>query len=468
MKRNIFNKKFIAGLGIISMLATVGLSGVNYNLTKAQTSFHQINSGVSVCFERVGQSFTALMIKDFSSNYLTKDFQSMTGECFNEVARSLSELTASKILLKNVNNLKSDLFWFDQKVNKIVDMVKSENINLSQSNIINKYDELYSMKSELESSISSEANSLNQNIFWSLGGVILGGFGFLFSLFAFGLSRKLENNELLEAADQLENSPSTDLASWEIKLGRLLEKAVDPRVKTMLMSAFSQKNEMILSLEAKLHRQAVMTGRYEVSLSGVNGSLNEFDEIDSKGSSIDFNFLMNMVIEKLNDKIQKKSLILNMDLSDDFQIVGVEEDLQQFMYTLLNYNINHFENSPGNSLKIKSKALGGIAYCQIAREGMAFTDTEIKVLTGKASQVVDAPMQLVLLKELLDETGASMSVKNKVSANGIVDGVMEVIFNRSEESVQIPEMTNSKSTTNVVKGNKAAIREFFDRQLEAN
>ncbi len=234
------------------------------------------------------------------------------------------------------------------------------------------------------------------------------------------------------------------------------------------MNAFSEKNEAILSLEAKLHRQAVMTGRYEVSLADASGSLSEYDESEAKGNAIDFNFLMNMVIEKLNDKIQKKSLILNMDLSDDFQIVGVEEDLQQFMYTLLNYNINHFENSPRNSLKIKSKALGGIAYCQIAREGMAFTDTEIKVLTGKASQVVDAPMQLVLLKELLDETGASMSVKNKVSANGIVDGVMEVIFNRSEESVQIPEMTNSKSTTNVVKGNKAAIREFFDRQLEAN
>ena len=80
MKEKLLKTKSIMGMGILAIGMIFGISILNNNLLSQQTSFLKLNNGVGICFQRITQTFTALMIRDLRSDYLTSDFRSTTGD----------------------------------------------------------------------------------------------------------------------------------------------------------------------------------------------------------------------------------------------------------------------------------------------------------------------------------------------------------------------------------------------------
>lgn len=90
----------------------------NVNATDHLAALQQ---GVSTCFARVTQTFTAAMIRDLRSPYLNKDFMALSDECLREGAKTAQvDLTLMPKASRLNNELVSETYWFHEKVQKVL------------------------------------------------------------------------------------------------------------------------------------------------------------------------------------------------------------------------------------------------------------------------------------------------------------------------------------------------------------
>jgi len=95
MKRMILTTKFLAVVAGISLVSLVMISTTGSNLSTKQASIYKMASGMNVCFQRVNQTFTALMLRDLTSNFISNEFKNTTGECFSQLSSALGGVVAS-------------------------------------------------------------------------------------------------------------------------------------------------------------------------------------------------------------------------------------------------------------------------------------------------------------------------------------------------------------------------------------
>jgi hypothetical protein len=120
-------------------------------------------------------------------------------------------------------------------------------------------------------------------------------------------------------------------------------------------------------------------------------------------------------------------------------------------------SLNH---NQGRKVVVRSKPLGGIAYCKFKILGHSFSDDELAIINGKEPKSADnVNVNLILLKELIHDANATIAVKN-TQQNGIVESEIEMIFERA----QIQEVKETPKV-NIVKGSKQDIKRFFAQNL---
>src|SRR5690606_24575930 len=113
-------KKLFWMSGLTFVIACSSIVYQQNQVNRAQ-SLSRLHNGVGTCFTRVAQTFTALMVNDLNSIYLSKDFKGLTSECFNEVNKVYKNIFGSKTvdqMTKNLNDLTSDAHWFSERVEK--------------------------------------------------------------------------------------------------------------------------------------------------------------------------------------------------------------------------------------------------------------------------------------------------------------------------------------------------------------
>ena len=77
------------------------------------------------------------------------------------------------------------------------------------------------------------------------------------------------------------------------------------------------------------------------------------------------------------------------------------------------------------------------------------------------------PINLILLRELVDDTGVKLGIKNKLNGQkGTCEAEVEIVFERaSEQHVEELITKPEQQTKMIVKGSKSQIREFLDQSL---
>src|SRR5437868_15284681 len=108
------SKRNIAGLFLLAALV-----GITYNIQENSTRIKRLTnfeSGMQTCFARVNQTYTAKMLGDTASNYLTQNFQNLTEECFAEgiLNVEVSFKTELSQVAKKLSTLASNVHWFHE------------------------------------------------------------------------------------------------------------------------------------------------------------------------------------------------------------------------------------------------------------------------------------------------------------------------------------------------------------------
>lgn len=461
MKDKLMKPKYFLSLGTIAFSFIIGLSYSYQGLGGDQIKLHNANSGLNICFQRVSQSFTALMIRDVKSSYLGKSFRASTGECLQEVSNSLSKLgdNVSKGAILTLNNLKSDLHWFDKKVDRVNDMASKGEIDISQSNITDKYSELEGMKSSLEDKILSNVEKIEGTKAFTLTAMILAQLGFVLSGLSFFFYRRIKGIEVQQTEEI-----SLDLGQEDPKV--ILRKIES----TLRAHSFEKTSDFLFShiknLESENQKLSnIMVSQnqysdsvYEIPLKGIEKEDNSNREVS------DFSVSLNTILDNVKTRAFNDGIILDTNLADEFSIYAEEEVLQQTLSALINYSMEQASYSQQErKVTLRSKSLGGIAYCKVIVAGHKFLDEELELFNG-GTPTPEMSLNLVLLKEMCKDANFSIALKNKQnSSQGKTSSEIELIFDRAKvKAVSLEKVPGTKESIKVVKGKKSDILNFLN------
>lgn len=399
-----------------------------------------LSSGVGICFTRITQTFTALMIQDFSSVYMKPTFMGDTGECFN-IANSEFNLLWGKAFkdgYKYINQIVSDLHWYHEKTQKLQKMVTEGGVSLANSNIINKYSSLETAKNNFTDAVDKK---IEENQTWTTAWFALSFISFAFFMMtAAGFGVQVKKRK--ETFDLIENEVSTSSDLSAAKIDRILENIFG---KLQMPQTYQAINNYYSNLLEKQY--ADFEKNDEIPVVSPKMTPKKVPVI-----SADFHTAMSSALESMQTKALSHGIMLEADLNDEFRVKGEQEAVDQFVYNLVNYAAdNSLASNEGRKISFKSNALGATAYLKIKVSNYCFNATELNFLNSGDQSFDDVNMNLIIIKELLSDIGATLAVKNKTSATQSLEGCeMEVVFERVLATEAIKEVK-------VVKGTKAQI-----------
>lgn len=439
MKNLNFSMKTMTIAATAFLVLSFGSIFVQNSLNVKEQKMTTLSNGVGTCFTRVNQSFTALMIQDFSSAYLQKDFMNGSQECFNVANKQFALLwgKAFKDGYKHINQIVSDLHWFNEKTQKLKTLVQDGGVSLTNSNIINKYTALETAKIGFTDAVEKKQTATRG---WATTWFVfsfVGFAGFLFVAGLFGTQQK-KNRKIFNEIEADTESSEANAA----KIDRILENVF---AKLEMPNTYKYVNEYYSNLLEKQY--AEFESNDEVR------TVTEIVEEKAQVVTADFHESVNSVLDSVQTKAFTHGIMLNADIEDDFHVKGDQEALTQFLFNLVDYAAdNSLHHNEGRRITLKSKALGGTAYFKVLIANYCFNADELNYLNSSEADAANINMNLILMKELLGDINATIAVKNKMSAKENLEGCeIEVIFQRYK--VEATE----KTVATVVKGTKKEI-----------
>lgn len=459
MKNLQLNAKKITGIGVVFLALTIGSFTTNRVMQSKISNQSSLSSGTNTCFTRVSQTFTALMIQDFSSSYLTQNFTDTTAECFTEAKTQFTSLfgTTFKDGFKSINALSSDLHWFHEKVQKLINLSRDNQVELSNSNILGKYSSLEELKNNFQDSLDKKTSELNRYSQISLSVNIISLAGFLLSIGLLFVQKRSDRealNKIEKEASALLDSESEIISA---QFERLMESALKRSGLDNTYSLFNQYHAELLEKHFQHFESSKGISNDNISDQKVNRlNVNETIEMEVKEALIKANFqeAMTTVLEAVTEKAFTHGIILDTDLEDHFWVKGDQETLEQLIYTVMTYATESAQcQVEGRKISLKSKPLGGTALFQVKLNNYCFNANELNYLNGQSESSDSVGMNLVLIHEMVKDLGANIAVKNKMNAQKNIEGSeFEIIFDRVKE-----DLAPVEKKVSIVKGTKKEI-----------
>lgn len=457
MKNIVTSSKFLITTTVIS-LVTMGVVAVGGNsLSHSQSSIYKLSNGLGVCFQRINQSFTALMLRDLKSQYLSSDFQATTGECLGQVSSQMTTLGAQVALTNKMDNFISDNHWFNEKLDRVTQMAQAGEVDLFQSNIIRKYEKLEGLKTEIDEgivNIASEKDSVKSIAAIAL---IISQLTLMLSILGLFFKRKFLSYSISEVEKLVKaDSPVSENHVLAQKVvTKLFANLEMPKTKNFIGNYISTIIEENYRVREHLVRANTVGDRFEIDQDGEEINIPAIPTVHHA----DLNLSLTTVLERVQDRAFNHGIILDANVDSEFHVKAQAEALDQFLFYIVSYAMDcSLEHNEGRKVIIIGKPLGGIGYCKVKIAGHAFDDEEFGIINGKDPKK-DTNIHLVLLKELINDSNARLAVKNRQNTQtGMTESEMELIFDRANI------VEEKKPRVSVLKGSKKDIQRFFREQ----
>lgn len=427
---------------------------INENLNSKMKTNSVLTGGTNTCFTRVAQTFTALMIQDLASPYLAKDFTVTTGECFNQLNKTFAAAYgASYVSAKqNLNKLISDLHWFHEKTGRLAKMAGDGAITLStNSNILNKYTALESVKTNFLDNIDAKTQSYATYKNLSVG-FAFAGFALMLVFVGLNIKEQYQNNEFLYGVNELSKELVADTTQNAAKIDRLVEhmaNKLDVPYFYELLSKY-QADLMDMQMNSSQGHAADMQAKIIEDKAAAPAVTLE----TPKREITEFGKILNVLMDRLNNKAFTHGIIFDTDLGEDFNVSGASESIEQLIFTLINQGIeSSLKHNEGRRVAIRSKALGGIAYFKMTVANHLFNPDELEAFNSGNSEALASNMNLMMINEIANDLNVGISFKNKVNDQNFTGSEIEVVFNRVMEEVD----TAAAKKVSVFKGKKSDI-----------
>lgn len=454
------NKRSIAGLFLLAALVmTTYEIQENSGRIKKLTNFE---SGMQTCFTRVNQTYTAKMLGEVSSEYLTQNFQNLTEECFAEGILNVEDSFKAEMSLvaKKLSTLASNVHWFHEDIlspgsaRAISENAETRDVGARFEKIETTKDEILESGEVYKAEIS-EALSRQKSFFYVSATflVIL-----MFSEYMSNTRRRLSNlaREKEAQAELLDNG-----GAGSVKVGEIIRAALEQNELFNCSKLFSNfhaqqlfdksfKNKNKFSLEELV---TPIGGR---STAAVNESIDKIWNDDSIGLSADklegkmlqdlnLENMSSSVIDLLAEKLFSQGVQLDVKIPENLMIKGRPEELEQTLYHLINYAINSTyadsKDSKDKSISIFAHRLGDIVAFDLIHSGAGFDEEILKQRVGISHSGKALDVDLQICQTLLTEIDAKIQLDNKINQNGVITGGrVKIIFKSGVNEARLVDL----------------------------
>lgn len=478
-----FYGKLLTPIILLTVLVT------NYNIQESASNFKKITNfenGIQTCFMRVNQSFTAKLLNDSSSNYLSSNFQSLTEECFAEAVVNLEDsfksnfLKASKVL----NTLASNVHWFHEdilapenlkKVDKNLKENEYRDVGSRFEKIEQTKDEILDLCEKFKSSVElSLKKQKNIFIFSTIFLLIF----ILIEMLLFFRNRII--NKKLEKEAKLElnyNTNQFSTKSVEIITDALIANNLNNC--SLLFANYKPLENLDSKLKAvsKLDIEKLITPvsnvkpNTTVNAITTNEIIEKVWENDNLAIDLDNKIevqtikqvdnLMNVNLEKICsdyldtnvDKFFSKGILVNIDIPKNFLIKGHLEGMEVAIFHLMNFAVG-VSNDPKieKSVRLVAKKIGDLSIFDFYFKGKGFTDglTVEEILES-------SNLDLKIAISIFLETTAKLQFENTINQIGEVEGGhLKILFKSG---------VNESRLVDLKIGNKKELKEILEKSM---
>ncbi len=450
------SKRSIAGLCLLAgLIFTTYRIQENSGQIKRLTNFE---SGIQTCFSRVNQTYTANLLGDTGSNYLTQNFQNLTEECLAEGILTVENSFAKELssAAKQLSNLASNVHWFHEDI-LAPNGAKSMAANGESRDVGARFEKIETTKDEILDSTNNFkteiTNSLNQqkNIFYVSATLLV---ILMLAEYMSLTRRRLSNNarEKEAQAELLDNGGATS-----VKVGEIIRVALEQNdlVNCSKLFANFHAYASIEKGKNKMSLETLVTPISKATTVGVSAkNIDQIWEDDSIGVSADiamnekFNDInleqmSSSIVDLLTEKLFSQGVQIDMNIPEGLMIKARQEEMEQTLYHLFAYAINATQaDAEGEkSISVYAHKLGDVVAFDLIHSGSGFNENLLKQRSGLSDSNEELDLDLQVSQSLLSELQAKVQLDNKMDQNGnVIGGRIKIIF----KSGSVQEATTGK------------------------
>lgn len=455
------SKRNIAGIFLLAALV-----GVTYNIQENSTRIKRLTnfeSGMQTCFARVSQTYTAKMLGETTSNYLTQNFQNLTEECFAEGILNVEERFKIELaqVAKKLSTLASNVHWFHEDIlspgtaRAIAGAGGSEtegrDVGSRFEKIESTKDEILENSDQYKTELSGTLNK-EKNFFYVISTLLV---LVMISEFMSAVRKRLANvaREKEAEAELLDNGGTVS-----VKVGEIIRTALEQNDLMNCSKLFAnyhaeQAMDKTIKGKNKFSLEELITPVGVQSTIVVNDKIDKIWNDDSIGVSadksegkmlVDLNLeqISSAVIDLVAEKLFSQGVQLDTKIPENLMIKARNEEIEQILYHLMNYAINstHSENGE-KSISIFAHKLGDIVAFDLIHSGIGFDEQILKQRAGLSQSNKTLDIDLQICQTLLEEIQAKVQLDNKLNQNGeIIGGRVKIIFKAGESAARLVDL----------------------------
>jgi hypothetical protein len=428
----------------------------NSGRIKKLTNFE---SGIQTCFTRVNQTYTAKMLADATSGYLTQNFQNLTEECFAEGILNVEENFKSELsqTVKKLNNLASNVHWFHEDVlspglsKGITGNGKSRDEGARFEKIELTKEEILESSDIYKTEVFEELNKEKTFFYVSATLLVL----LMFSEYMSKNRLKLSNlYREKEAEEELMDSGGVE----SVKVGEIIRAALEQNDLLKCSKLFSnfyiqQSFEKNIKNKNKINLENLITPIGNQVLTEVSDKINKIWNDDSIGipndnvegivlHDLNLERMSSSVIDLLVEKLFSQGIQLDIKIPNNIMIKGRHEEVEQTLYHLINFAINS-TNAETNekNISICANRLGDVVALDLIYSGKGFDEQYLKQRAGIINDESIQDIDLQICQMLLTELGAKIQLDNRIGQVGeISGGRVKIIFKTGNSNVRLVDL----------------------------
>ncbi len=397
-----------------------------------------VNQGLTTCFNRVSQSFTAMMISDLQSPYVKSDFTGLSNECLAETSKGAVALKSSMgKAYENLNQLISETHWFHEKIGRVNN---EKDVAANIAPISDRYSRMETYKQTLSDEIDNTSNLIrkvqgNNEVLMGLGLIM-----FVISLSLLSLQEFLR----LESKKAIEREALNYLTAGQGNVGAIVDRLVENALMGQGMQVTAQlfrdyHGEM-------LERQATRVSTDEPIL----------EEAEAETFAAPTTVEISAVDTRERTSLKESLVTLqnlhtkeNLHISElrDVQLLanseGVEHMLNAAVSALLCHRTDDRKIMVGTQIHSDRVVLN--FFCS----GNVFSATELEYAANPEVIAEGLDMNLQILKEMVQSASAQWFIENKVDRHGKITGMnIRLVMDRALKE------NRPKNLVSVFKGKK--------------
>lgn len=437
------SKRSIAGLFLLAGLVFTTYSiQENANQIKRLTNFE---NGIQTCFTRVNQTYTANLLGDAASTYLTQNFQNLTEECLAEGVLSVENSFQTELsgAAKQLSNLASNVHWFHEDIlapvgaKNLAGKGEARDVGARFEKIETTKDEILEASNTHKGQITKSLN-LEKNFFYVSATLLV---MLMLAEYMSLTRRRLSNNarENEAHAELLNNGGVTS-----VKVGEIIRVALEQNELFNCSKLFANFHAYSITEKGKnkmsLETLVTPLGASENVKSNI--AINKLWEDDSIGISADNAIVINnlvdinleqtsnVVVDLLAEKLFSQGVQLDMNIPENLMIRARQEELEQSLFHLFAYAINSSQSYTGEkNISVTAHKLGDVVAFDLHHSGTGFNDSILKQRIGLDEVGGELDLDLQVCQSLLNEIQSKVQLDNKIDqAGNVIGGRVKIIF----------------------------------------